>query len=54
MRCSLFAVTSSTAVSSVAAMRFVIATGVEISAGVVLLRDSQGRLRRLSTGGASR
>jgi hypothetical protein len=30
------------------------ATVVEISAGVVLLRDSQGRLRRLSTGGASR
>jgi len=30
------------------------ATVVEISAGVVLLRDSQGRLRRLSTGGAGR
>ena len=30
------------------------ATVVEISAGVVLLRDSQGRLRRLSTGGVSR
>ena len=30
------------------------ATVVDISAGVVLLRDSQGRLRRLSTGGVSR
>ena len=30
------------------------ATVVEISAGVVLLRDSHGRLRRLSTGGAGR
>jgi hypothetical protein len=30
------------------------ATVVEISAGVVLLRDSQGRLRRLSTGGVGR
>lgn len=30
------------------------ATVVEISAGVVLLRDAQGRLRRLSTGGAGR
>jgi hypothetical protein len=30
------------------------ATVVGISAGVVLLRDSQGRLRRLSTGGAGR
>src|SRR5262245_3341304 len=30
------------------------ATVVEISAGVVLLRDAQGRLRRLSTGGITR
>jgi hypothetical protein len=30
------------------------ATVVEISADIVLLRDAQGRLRRLSTGGASR
>lgn len=30
------------------------ATVVDISAGVVLLRDPQGRLRRLSTGGVSR